>query len=35
MIRRMGVGIEYEIKKHGLFPDMVGEVEFTIKKLES
>ncbi|TNV73051.1 hypothetical protein FGO68_gene3159 [Halteria grandinella] len=35
MIRKMGVGVEYEIKKHGLFPDIVGEVEVTIKKLES
>ena len=32
MIRKMGVGVEYKVAKHGLFPDNVGEVEFTIKK---
>lgn len=32
MIRKMNVGVDYQVKKHGLFPDVIGEVEFTIKR---
>lgn len=34
MIRKMGVEVDYQVKKQGLFPDCIGEVEFTIKKQE-
>lgn len=31
MIRNMGIEIDYGIKKHGLFPDLIGEVHYKIK----
>lgn len=31
MIRNMGIEIDYGIKKHGLFPDLIGEVQYKIK----
>lgn len=24
MLRKMGIGIEYEMERQGLFPDMIG-----------
>jgi RNA 3'-terminal phosphate cyclase (ATP) len=32
MLRNMGVGIDYKIKNHGLYPDTKGKVELTIKQ---
>jgi RNA 3'-terminal phosphate cyclase len=29
----MGARIDYQVKKHGLFPDVVGETQFTIRAL--
>jgi RNA 3'-terminal phosphate cyclase len=31
----MGANVNYEIKKHGIFPDVVGQVNLNIKTMTS
>ena len=30
----MGVKVDFEIKKHGLFPDVVGEIDLLIHSMK-
>jgi RNA 3'-terminal phosphate cyclase len=30
----MGAQVEYEVKYHGFFPDIIGDVTFNIKSLK-
>jgi len=30
----MGIKVDFEVKKHGLFPDVVGEIELDIQSMK-